>query len=74
MAWIWVTYYIKTDKNQEMVQALLQQNLDHWKEVALDIGLDPEKNVIAQENEKQARIGISREFDEVMREEPGDWK
>jgi 1,2-phenylacetyl-CoA epoxidase catalytic subunit len=74
MDWVVVTRYIKTDKNRDMVQQYLDRNREHWEEVALDVGLDPAKNVRVQEGEKEVRIEISEEMDLYFREEAGSWK
>jgi 1,2-phenylacetyl-CoA epoxidase catalytic subunit len=74
MGWVTVTRFIKSDRNRDMVEQYLQRNREHWEEVALDVGLDPEKNVQVQENDKEARIDISEEMDQLFREEAGSWK
>jgi hypothetical protein len=74
MDWVVVTRYIKTDKNRDMVQQYLDRNREHWEEVALDVGLDPAKNVRVQEGEKEVRIEISEAMDLYFREEAGSWK
>jgi hypothetical protein len=74
MGWVTVTRFIKTDKSRDMVKQHLERNREHWEEVALDVGLDPAKNVQVQENEQEARIEISEEMDQFFREEAGSWK
>ena len=74
MEWVTVTRYIKTEKNRDLVEQYLQRNREHWEEVALDVGLDPEKNVRVQSDDKEARIEISAEMDLYFREEAGSWK
>ncbi len=46
----------------------------HWREVALDQGLDPDKNVVRAESERLISVGISEEMDMEFREEPGEWR
>ncbi|MFW6324926.1 MAG: hypothetical protein ACOC0U_07685 [Desulfovibrionales bacterium] len=74
MGWVLVTRYIRTDQNRELVDNYLERNKQHWEDVALDVGLDPVKNVRVWEGDKEVRIEISEEMDQVFREEAGTWK
>ncbi|MFW6236601.1 MAG: hypothetical protein ACOC24_07435 [Desulfovibrionales bacterium] len=74
MGWVLVTRYVKTEKNKDQVEQYLERNRKHWEDVALDVGLDPAKNVRVQESEKEARIEISEEMDQYFRESAGSWK
>ncbi|THB64996.1 MAG: hypothetical protein D6E12_13605 [Desulfovibrio sp.] len=46
----------------------------HLEELALDVGLDPEKNVAVVEGDAEVKIGLSEEFDLYLREAPGEWR
>ncbi|WP_243439884.1 hypothetical protein [Fundidesulfovibrio soli] len=72
--WIWVARWIKNTSNEAAVKQAAAGIRKHWEEVALDQGLDPAKNVTIAEGEKEIRVGISEEFDEEMREGPGEWR
>jgi hypothetical protein len=72
--WAWVGRWIKSEKNAEKLRETAEGVRDHWREVALDRGLDPDKNVIMQESDTQIRVGISETMDEEFRSEPGTWR
>lgn len=72
--WIWVARWLKKEDNEEDVKQAAEAIRKHWEEVALDQGLDPGKNVTIAESEKEIRVGISEEMDEVFREGPGEWR
>lgn len=46
----------------------------HLEEIALDVGLDPQKNVTRAEVGNEVRIGISEYMDTYYREAPGTWR
>lgn len=46
----------------------------HLEEIALDVGLAPERNVKRMETHSEIRIGISEYMDEYYREAPGSWR
>ncbi len=46
----------------------------HLEEIALDVGLDPAKNVKRVVMDEEIRIGISEYMDEYYREAPGTWR
>lgn len=72
--WIWVARWLKKDKNLDEVKRSAENIRDHWREVALDVGFDPAKNVTVAEGDKEIRVGISEEMDMAFREEPGEWR
>ncbi len=72
--WIWVARWLKKDENLDEVKKSAENIRDHWREVALDVGFDPAKNVTVAEGDKEIRVGISEEMDMAFREEPGTWR
>lgn len=46
----------------------------HLEEIALDVGLEPSKNVKCVETDTEVRIGISEYMDQYFREAPGSWQ
>lgn len=72
--WVWVARWVKNDKNIEEIRAAASHVAKHWREVALDQGLDPDKNVVQAESERLVSVGISEEMDMEFREEPGEWR
>lgn len=48
--------------------------LNHLRELALDVGLDPDANVAVVEGDREVKIGLSEEFDLYLREAPGEWR
>ena len=74
MSWIQVTHFMKIERNKEQLQQLIDENVQHWQNVALDIGLDPEKNVALEDDGRKAVILISKDMDLALSEEPGEWK
>ncbi len=72
--WVWVARWLKKEGNLEAVKKDAEAVSKHWQEVALDVGLDPEKNVTIAEGDKEVRVGISEEMDLKFREEPGEWR
>ena len=72
--WIWVARWLKKDENLDEVKKSAENIRDHWREVALDVGFDPAKNVTVAEGDKEIRVGISEEMDMAFREEPGKWR
>ena len=72
--WIWVARWLKKEGKEAEVKNTAAAIRKHWEEVALDQGLDPAKNVTIAESEKEIRVGISEEMDEVFREGPGEWR
>ncbi len=55
-------------------QRKMDSVLAHLRELALDVGMDPERNVVVQRLDEEIRIGISPELDLYLRESPGEWK
>lgn len=47
---------------------------NHLNELALDVGLDPERNVTRTDAGDEIRIGVSEEMDQYLREAPGGWR
>lgn len=72
--WIWVARWVKTPGTEAEVRQAAANIRKHWEEVGLDQGMDPAKNVTVAEGEKEIRVGISEEMDEIFREGPGEWK
>lgn len=72
--WIWVARWPKKPDNRDEVKQAAQNIRAHWEQVALDEGLDPAMNVATAEGDKEIRVGISEEMDEIFREGPGEWR
>jgi hypothetical protein len=47
--------------------------LSRLRELALDVGMDPDRNVVIQRVDDEVRVGISPELDLYLRESPGEW-
>lgn len=47
--------------------------LAHLRELALDVGMDPDRNVVIQRLDDEIRVGISSELDLYLRQSPGEW-
>lgn len=62
--------YLKDPEVRHKVDGIL----DHLNNLALDVGLDPGKNVVFEELDREVKIGISEEFDLYLREAPGEWR
>lgn len=58
----------------DAVRERAEKTRRHLEELALDSGLDPEKNVTLTKADDEVRIGVSEEFDEYLREAPGTWR
>lgn len=58
----------------ESVRSRADQIQHHLEEIALDVGLDPARNVKRVETEDEVRIGVSEYMDEYYREAPGAWR
>lgn len=74
MNYIAVARWRKKDGNAEEVMLSTKTILRHWQEIASDVGMDPEENVKAMENEAEVRVGISQELDLTFREGGGSWQ
>ncbi|EGB14495.1 hypothetical protein DND132_1286 [Pseudodesulfovibrio mercurii] len=61
-------------KNDEALREKAEGVQRHLEEIALDVGLDPSRNVIRAEVGDEVRIGISEDMDEYYREAPGSWR
>ena len=72
--WVWVARWLKKENNTDLIKKDAEKVSNHWSEVALDVGLDPEVNVIISEGEREVRVGISEEMDMHFREQPGEWR
>ncbi|MBG0777493.1 MAG: hypothetical protein H0S85_13800 [Desulfovibrionaceae bacterium] len=58
----------------ETVRARIEGVHRHLRELALDVGLDPDGNVLLDVGEDAVRVGLSPEMDEYLRDaEPGLW-
>jgi hypothetical protein len=66
------------DKNRLKTDKALRDEADrvqnYLEEIALDVGLDPNRNVTRAVVGDEVRIGISEEMDEFYREAPGSWR
>jgi hypothetical protein len=66
------------DKNRlETDEALREKanRIQHYlEEIALNVGLDPSRNVTRVVVDDEVRIGISEDMDEFYREAPGSWR
>jgi hypothetical protein len=70
MAWQAVArWHIKEGKTEELLEAA-EKIRKHWQEIALDVGLDPEKNVILEQDENEVRVAVSMEMDQYFSEGP----
>ena len=74
-------YYIATARvprdqylNNPTVKHKVDGILSHLNNLALDVGLDPERNVVFEEAGDEVKIGISEDFDLYLREAPGAWR
>lgn len=74
MSWVHVSRMLRTEKQKDQLQKLVDTNKKHWEDVALDLGFDPEKNVRIEDGEQVVNISISEELDLALREEPGEWR
>jgi hypothetical protein len=72
--WVWVARWLKKNDNLKEIQRDADKVRNHWSEVALDVGLDPELNVTVLDGEREVRVGISEEMDLHFREQPGEWR
>lgn len=66
------------DKNQLETDAGVRAKADevqrHLEDIALDVGLDPKRNVARQNIGDEVRIGVSEYMDQYYREAPGSWR
>ncbi len=70
--WRWIVRFEKDEAGYALRSA--REACDHWREVALDQGFDPERNVVCAESERLVSVGISEEMDMEFREAPGGWR
>lgn len=63
----------KFEKHEE-VRMRADQVQKHLEEIALDVGLDPERNVTRTDTGDEIRIGVSEYMDQYYREAPGAWR
>lgn len=61
-------------ETDETIRTRADQVQHHLEEIALDVGLDPERNVTRTEAGSEIRIGISEYMDQYYREAPGTWR
>jgi len=73
MSWVSVNRFVKTEKNEQEAREAVDKVAKHWRDVALDLGYDPDDNVNVVEGEKMFNVAISEELDATMRQEHGDW-
>ncbi len=62
--------YLKNPEVKHKVDGIV----DHLTNLALDVGLDPDANVIFEELDNEVKVGISEDFDLYLREAPGAWR
>jgi hypothetical protein len=72
--WRWVGRWVKTAGKEEEHRKAAETTRDHWREVALDVGLDPDKNVTLSESEKMLAVAITEQMDTLFREEGTSWQ
>lgn len=72
--YVWVARWIKKKGREEEVKEAAEAVRDHWREVALDTGFDPDKAVTVAEGKAEIRVGIAEDMDTAFREEPGSWR
>jgi hypothetical protein len=72
--WVWVARWVKKDGSIDEVKKAADNIKTHWREVAMDEGFDPDKNVTVAESDKLIAVGISEEMDMEFREGPGSWR
>jgi hypothetical protein len=60
--------------SEESVRRRVDHLRKHLDELALDVGLDPERNVTVSMGEEEVRVGVSEEMDLYLREAPGEWR
>ncbi|EPR37211.1 hypothetical protein dsx2_1154 [Desulfovibrio sp. X2] len=72
--WIWVGRWVRKQGQEKTARSAAEGVRMHWRDVALDVGLDPDMNVVLAESEKMLAVGISQELDEVFREEGTAWQ
>ena len=68
--WILVGKWEKDPDKRDQVMSEVAETVEHWEELALDVGLDPSKNVNLAEDEKEIRVGISQEMRSFYRGVP----
>lgn len=73
MGWLYVNRFYKTENTEQEAREAMDSVAQHWRNVALDLGFDPERNVTTEEGDRICAVFISEELDSTMREEPGDW-
>jgi hypothetical protein len=71
--WIWIARWMKRESNIVDATRDAENVYKHWREVALDVGLDPDANVTKEESATQIRVGISKGFNQYIADEMGDW-
>ena len=60
--------------SEESVRRKVDHIRKHLDELALDVGLDPERNVTVAMGHDEVRVGVSEEMDLYLREAPGEWR
>jgi len=74
MSWVYVNRFYKNESTEPEVGEKVDNVTRHWRNVALDLGFDPEQNVHVEEGEEMVAIAISEELDATMRTGPGTWR
>lgn len=72
--WVWVARWLKKKGKEDGIKKTAESVRDHWREVALDQGFDPDKSVTMAESDAEIRVGIAEEMDMEFREGPGEWR
>jgi len=63
-----------TFEKHEEVRTRADAVQKHLEDIALDVGLDPERNVTRTDTGEEIRIGVSEYMDQYYREAPGAWR
>ena len=71
---IWIARWAKGETAPGLAMRAAMPVRDHWRELALDQGLDPDENVCLAESDAMVAVGLSPEMDEEFREGPGAWR
>jgi hypothetical protein len=72
--WVTVARWLKKEGNEDEIMKAAEAVRDHWREVSMDQGFDPDKAVTIDNGETELRVGIAEDVDKVFREGPGGWR
>lgn len=71
---IWIARWPKGQTDPDTALRAAEAVRDHWKELALDQGFDPDKNICLAQSDTMVAVGLSPEMDAEFREGPGEWR